>query len=347
MSDTQAQRPWRPTQLESRAYNQMYCLLDKERRGVVSLEAVRSLINQAHIHQMFSEKILHAAVISGDAVTRREFYMIMKMVSLVQSGRPVSMLNLFEFSALPIIDGVNLQKSKSTVLSYSPQSTSSSSNSSSSSTRSRRSSTSEGEESLPDNSSVATLNPPGLFIDTKLAEFARMKPNFGLETPVSTDSVTELLSRIDEVVSSADESRIKRKATEKELLSASSLRDELEEAMARLQLSCQKESAENHALAERLQMEEDRLGSMQRQIKNMQKNIAYVAWQRSQLVERLQQTEDRQRHLESKLEHLQQFGSDDSDRSGRSDLVPRQTVSRRYEAAKRDRLSSVFVKATL
>ncbi|KAJ1801758.1 hypothetical protein LPJ59_000049 [Coemansia sp. RSA 2399] len=369
MSNIQAQRPWRPTQLESRAYNQIYCFLDKQRRGIVSLAAVRLLLNGAHIHHGFMEKILRLAVTSGDGgadkVTRREFYVIMKMVSLVQSGRPVSMLNLGEYASLPVIDGVDLEKSRSSVLSYAPQraysntSTSSpSSPSSSSSSRSRRSSTSEEgeEESLTDRSSISTLNSPGLFVDTKLADLARMKMPFGIQTPVSTDSVTELLCRINEVVSSADESRIQRKATENELNSASSLRGELEERMARLQLICQKESAENSVLAERLQMEESRLDTMQGQVKNMQKNIAYIAWQRSQLVERLQQTEERQRHLEDKLEQLQQFGSDSARveggegegggvKGGGGDLAPRPTVSRRYETAKRNRLSSVFVKA--
>ncbi|KAJ2402023.1 hypothetical protein GGI23_001007 [Coemansia sp. RSA 2559] len=360
MSNTQAQRPWRPTQLESRAYNQIYCFLDKQRRGIVPLAAVRSLLNGAHIHPGFMEKILRLAVTSGDGggadkVTRREFYVIMKMVSLVQSGRPVSMLNLGECASLPIIDGVDLEKSRSSVLSYAPQRACSSSRSSScsSSSSSRRSSTSEKSEegSLTDRSSISTLNSPaGLFVDTKLADLARMKMSFGIQTPVSTDSVTELLCRINEAVSSADETRIQRKATENELNSASSLRDELEERMARLQLICQKESAENNALADRLQMEESRLDTMQGQIKNMQKNIAYIAWQRSQLVERLQQTEERQRHLEGKLERLQQFGGDigrvvvGEEEGGGGELTPRPTVSRRYETAKRNRLSSVFVK---
>ncbi|KAJ1666695.1 hypothetical protein IW140_002547 [Coemansia sp. RSA 1813] len=352
MNSTQTtQRPWRPTQLESRAYNQIYCHLDKERHGIVALEAVRSLISRAHIHHGFVQKILQLAVASGeggaDKVTRREFYVIMKMISLVQSGRPVSMLNLGECSPLPIIDGVDLQRSRSSVLSYAPQRACSSSTSSISSISSRHrsgSSSSEDDGAMTDRSSNSTLNSAGLFVDTKLADLARMKPSFGIQTPVSTDSVTELLSRIDEVVSSADESRIQRRATENELNSASSLRGELEARMARLLLICQKETAENSALAERLQMEESRLDTIQGQVKHMQKNIAYIAWQRSQLVERLQRTEERQRHLEGKLEQLQQFGGGSG--GGEGDLAPRPTVSRRYETARRNRLSSVFVKAT-
>ncbi|KAJ2524983.1 hypothetical protein GGI11_000403 [Coemansia sp. RSA 2049] len=357
-------RPWRPTQQESRAYNQVYCYLDKERRGIVQLADVRSLIgNGAHIHPGFVRNILRLAVASGDSngaesetVTRREFYVVMKMVSLLQSGRPVSLLNLCESAPLPRIDGINLQKSKSSVLSYAPEKAYSSSSNTINSSR-RLSSSSEDDESLTDRSSISTINSAGLYVDTKLAEQAREMPSaFGVRTPVSTDSVTDLLCRIDEVVSSTCESRIRRRATENELNSASSLRVELEERMTQLQLVCQKESDENSALAERLQLEESRVDAMQEQVKRMQNNIAYIAKQRLQLVERLQQTEDRQQYLEKQLEQLQQQRQQQSYSNGREEamvverdetaggLVPRPTVSRRYETARRNRLSSVFVK---
>ncbi|KAJ1729972.1 hypothetical protein LPJ72_004693 [Coemansia sp. Benny D160-2] len=336
----QTLRPWRPTQQESRAYNQVYCHLDKERRGIVQLADVRSLIgNDAHIHPGFVRNILRLAVANGNSngaesetVTRREFYVVMKMVSLLQSGRPVSLLNLCESAPLPRIDGINLQKSKSS---------------------------SEDDGSFTDRSSISTINSAGLYVDTKLAEQARAMPSaFGVRTPVSTDSVTDLLCRIDEVVSSTCESRIRRRATENELDSASSLRAELEGRMTQLQLVCQKESDENSALAERLQMEESRIDAMQEQVKRMQNNLAYIAKQRLQLVERLQQTEDRQQYLEKQLEQLQQqqHQQQQSKNNGRDGaalverdeaaggLAPRPTVSRRYETARRNRLSSVFVK---
>ncbi|KAJ2658790.1 hypothetical protein IWW48_003863 [Coemansia sp. RSA 1200] len=364
----QTLRPWRPTQQESRAYNQVYCHLDKERRGIVQLADVRSLIgNGAHIHPGFVRNILRLAVANGnnngaesETVTRREFYVVMKMVSLLQSGRPVSLLNLCESAPLPLIDGINLQKSKSSVLSYAPEEACSSSSSSNTINSNRRlSSSSEDDGSLTDRSSVSTINSAGLYVDTKLAEQARAMPSaFGVRTPVSTDSVTDLLCRIDEVVSSTCESRIRRRATENELNSASSLRVELEERMAQLQLVCQKESDENSALAERLQLEESRIDAMQEQVKRMQNNIAYIAKQRLQLVERLQQTEDRQQYLEKQLEQLQQQQQQQqqSKNNGRDEavavereeaaggLAPRPTVSRRYETARRNRLSSVFVK---
>ncbi|KAJ2513740.1 hypothetical protein H4217_006161 [Coemansia sp. RSA 1939] len=362
----QTLRPWRPTQQESRAYNQVYCHLDKERRGIVQLADVRSLIgNGAHIHPGFVRNILRLAVANGNSngaesetVTRREFYVAMKMVSLLQSGRPVSLLNLCESAPLPRIDGINLQKSKSSVLSYAPEQACSSSSSSINSNR-RLSSSSEDDGSLTDRSSISTINSAGLYVDTKLAEQARAMPSaFGVRTPVSTDSVTDLLCRIDEVVSSTCESRIRRRATENELNSASSLRAELEERMTQLQLVCQKESDENSALAERLQLEESRIDAMQEQVKRMQNNIAYIARQRLQLVERLQQTEDRQQYLEEQLEQLQQqqHQQQQSKNNGREEavlverdeaaggLAPRPTVSRRYETARRNRLSSVFVK---
>ncbi|KAJ2641358.1 hypothetical protein GGH99_008933, partial [Coemansia sp. RSA 1285] len=115
-------------------------------------------------------------------------------------------------------------------------------------------------------------------------------------------------------------------------------------------------SDENSALAERLQLEESRIDAMQEQVKRMQNNIAYIARQRLQLVERLQQTEDRQQYLEKQLEQLQQQRQQQSYSNGREEamvverdetaggLAPRPTVSRRYETARRNRLSSVFVK---
>ncbi|KAJ2763054.1 hypothetical protein H4S06_000308 [Coemansia sp. BCRC 34490] len=363
----QTLRPWRPTQQESRAYNQVYCHLDKERRGIVQLADVRSLIgNDAHIHPGFVRNILRLAVANGNSngaesetVTRREFYVVMKMVALLQSGRPVSLLNLCESAPLPRIDGINLQKSKSSVLSYAPEQACSSSSSSSINSNRRLSSSSEDNGSLTDRSSISTINSAGLYVDTKLAKQAQSMPSaFGVRTPVSTDSVTDLLCRIDEVVSSTCESRIRRRATENELDSASSLRAELEGRMTQLQLVCQKESDENSALAERLQMEESRIDAMQEQVKRMQNNLAYIAKQRLQLVERLQQTEDRQQYLEKQLEQLQQqqHQQQQSKNNGRDEaalvkrdeaaggLAPRPTVSRRYETARRNRLSSVFVK---
>ncbi|KAJ2353401.1 hypothetical protein GGF43_003508 [Coemansia sp. RSA 2618] len=324
-------RPWRPTLHETRTYGHLFSLVDTQHIGVVSESAVRNLLDRSCLHPAYTQKIwvLATGGSSATQMSKREFYTAMKLVALAQSGRPVSLTSIGEFASPPMFSGIDTNKAsqstgKSSLLRYSPQPTidlddiiRSASESTLSSTagsvtppRSPTSTIMYLDDYEPNNDfdSLSMLTPeiqkphvPALRVDTKLATAMRSTQNTptfdGQHTPLSTDSVTELLSRIDSMIVSTQSSSI-----ESQLHSASTLRSELEDKIAELQTTCDFERSHNEQLVSRLSSEESQIKTLNAQISHAQRNIAYVARQRAQLVERLQRVEGQQREMHGRLQ---------------------------------------------
>ncbi|KAJ2851990.1 hypothetical protein IWW36_000569 [Coemansia brasiliensis] len=411
-ASTKPKRPWRPTLHEMRTYNQLFLLVDERRTGVAGETAVRKLLAKSALHPAYTERIWQLSTNSNKAcqMGKQEFFTAMKMVALAQSGRPVSLANLHEFASLPTFTGVNVRPSpsqavsKSSLLRYSPQPTvglddiitkGNSSQSSLASTANitpPRSPVStvmylDDYEPADDTDSLSMLtpelrqplpsSPPNLQVDTKLATAMRSIQNSpeldDQTTPLSTDSITELLSRIDLMITSSHNTQ-QRSMLETQIHSASNLRSELESKISELQTACTQEQMENDELTARLSSEESQIKVLTAQIDRARKHIAYVARQRAQLVERLQYVEKQQSEMRMRLQNTEKESGQCSKDVDKLDIkvfgmernhvhmqrhakfqqakaVPaaatygyssNNPVLVRYQTAKRNRLSSVF-----
>ncbi|KAJ1868625.1 hypothetical protein LPJ78_000137 [Coemansia sp. RSA 989] len=409
---TKPKRPWRPTMHEMRTYNQLFLLVDEQRTGVAGKTAVRNLLAKSVLHPAYVERIWQLSTNSTNAsqMGKQEFFTAMKMVALAQSGRPVSLANLHEFASLPTFTGVNVRSSasqtvsKSSLLRYSPQPTvdlddiitkGSSSQSSLASTANVTPPQSpistimylDDYEPADDTDTLSMLtpelrqplpsNPPSLRVDTRLATAMRTTPRSpeldDQTTPLSTDSITELLSRIDLMITSSHSAQ-QRSTLESQIHSASSLRSELESKISELQSSCTYEQMENDELTARLSSEESQVKELTAQVNRARKHIAYVARQRAQLVERLQHVEKQQSEMRTRLQNAEKesercsrdvdkldvkvFGMERNHvhmqrhaKFQQARAVPaaatygyssNNSVLARYQTAKRNRLSSVF-----
>ncbi|KAJ2574234.1 hypothetical protein GGH19_003962 [Coemansia sp. RSA 1807] len=409
-NSTEPARPWRPTLHETRIYNYLYSLVDMQHSGIVSELSVRELLNKSCLAPAYTHKIwLLATGGSGTTqMSKREFYTAMKLVSLAQSGRPLSLAIVSEFTSPPVFSGIDANKAspsanRSSVLRYSPQPTIELDNIISSAwySTSESSLASTVGTVTPPRSPVSTvmylddcdlnqgfdslsmLTPelqhpnvpspkPELRVNTKLAAKLRSieySPNSGSSTaePLSTDSITELLSRIDTAITSTQNS-----STAHQVYSSTALRSELEGKIAELQHTCDTEKSHNEQLVTRLSSEESQIKSLSAQISRAQSHVAYVARQRAQLVERLQRVEGQQQEMRGRLQtaetetercsgdvgqldmkmfgmernivHMQRHAKFQQMSSGSS---PGNTVLVRYQTAKRNRLSSVFRKPAI
>ncbi|KAJ2689974.1 hypothetical protein IWW39_001085 [Coemansia spiralis] len=418
-------RPWRPAMQETRVYNNLFSLVDTERKDAVTRDAVWPLLVKSGIHFVYLNKIWQLVDPSGHKlISRRKFHMAMKLVSMAQSGRPLSLEHLGDATPLPAFDDAEQRSavdssSRSSLLRYSPQPTidvdglivsaGSGSSLSSRSSRHRASPPLSRSSSIFEASggdfldtdrmamvspqlvsfSPTCLQPPplptsALHIDTSMRTLCA-RPSEASRTDrdqysaVSTDSVTELLCQIDQMVSSSRSSHSQRSSNEHHANTVSLSRRELEEKMAQLQVMCEQELEMNASLANRLCFEEAQIKELTQHIERAQSNIAYVAWQRAQLVDRLQKVEIRQREatermkeaeietarctedvtmLDNKmfvmerrqvqiLRRTKHSNSGYSSSSGHrvssgSRSSAENTAMSRYESAKRNRLSSVF-----
>ncbi|KAJ2809001.1 hypothetical protein H4R20_000469 [Coemansia guatemalensis] len=362
---TAHQRPWRPALHEVRTYNYLFSLVDRQNKGFASQAAVFELLRWSNLHHGYTQRIWQLATNGNDKqMTRREFYIAMKMVSLAQSGRPVSLANLGESASLPALIGVDLSKAmeyaadRSTKLRYTPQPTmelddfinrARSNASNSTLTAGGCGKKSDSDSLTPPHSPVSTVMfldgyvpadnsgdtlsmltpepcdnlapiarprmpaaavtsamPTQLRIDTKLTGNAGAPSTapIGQRTPLSTDSVTELLSRIDMMINSSHSASTQQlnSSIETQLGSATSLRSELEHKITELQELCDTEAAQNSEIVSKLTSEESQLNTLNAQIDSTRRNIAYVAKQRAQLVDRLQHVERRQQEMQSYLQ---------------------------------------------
>ncbi|KAJ2829555.1 hypothetical protein FBU31_002675 [Coemansia sp. 'formosensis'] len=122
-------RPWRPAMQETRAYNNLFSLVDTDRRDAVTRDAVWPLLQKSGIHFAYLSKIWQLVDPSGyGEISRRKFHIAMKLVSMVQSGRPLSLDNLGDATPLPVFDNMEQRStvdssSRSSLLRYSPQPT--------------------------------------------------------------------------------------------------------------------------------------------------------------------------------------------------------------------------------
>ncbi|KAJ2612278.1 hypothetical protein H4S08_002776 [Coemansia sp. RSA 1365] len=298
-------------------------------------------------------------------MTRREFYIAMKMVSLAQSGRPLCLTNLGESTSLPALIGVDLSKAmeysvaRSTKLRYTPQPTMelddiiglARSNASNRTLSANEYSNKDDSVSLtPPHSPVSTvmflddyippddngdtlsmLTPelhyenitpilhahekakaiasskvtPQLRIDTKLTSNAYTPftaPN-DAHSPLSTESITELLSKIDMMINSSHSANTLQCNSNigMQLDSATSMRSNLEYKIGEMQKMCNTELAQNSQIVSQISSEEGQLKKLNAQIDSTRKNIAYVAKQRTQLVDRLCDVERKQQTMQNYL----------------------------------------------
>ncbi|KAJ2059776.1 hypothetical protein GGI17_004183 [Coemansia sp. S146] len=413
-------RPWRPAMQETRAYNHLFSLVDTERKDAVTRDAVWPLLQKSGIHFAYLNKIWQLVDPTGQGqISRRKFHVVMKLVSMAQSGRPLSLENLGDATPLPVFDDIEQRSavdnsSRSSLLRYSPQPTIdvdelivSASSSSSSLSRfsqhrmspplSRSSSVFPANGDLLDVDQVAMVTPQlmsfsptrvhppslptgALHIDTSISTlcarpFETSKTDRDQYSAVSTDSVTELLCQIDQMVCS---SRSTQRSNENHANVGSVARRELEEKMKQLQRMCEEELEMNASLANRLHIEEAQIQELTEHIERAQSNIAYVAWQRAQLVDRLQKVEVRQREATERMKRAEKetvrctedvtmldnkmfamerrqvqilrrtkhndsgYSSNDYRGSSGSRSSAENMAMSRYESAKRNRLSSVF-----
>ncbi|KAJ2386461.1 hypothetical protein H4S02_003846 [Coemansia sp. RSA 2611] len=447
-------KPWRPTQHEMRTYNYLFSLLDSHNAGIVSASSVHGLLHRSGLHAFQTQAIWQlAAGAAATQVYKRQFYLAMKLVALAQSGRPVAVSNLGEFTSLPVFAGVNKSTGnkqhageRSSVLRYAPQLTidadtirktvdlddiiSSAQGSASDSTLTPavtppRSPTSTimyldgfepADNNYDDTLSMLTpelchlapspLSPPSssspparmmpyeLQINTQLARSVHSESSDNASdsqtahtmderTPLSTDSITELLARIDLMIPSSTHPATQsqhRGSLESQLHSATELRSELESKIAELQEQCDREQSQNRQLVDRLSSEESHIKSLTAQVSRAQMHIAYVARQRAQLVNRLQRVEGQQQEMRGRLQMAESASGQCYDEVGQLDTKvfgmernmvrmqrharfqqarqaqgpascpkpsPQNSVLSRYQTAKRNRLSSVFRKPAM
>ncbi|KAJ2445720.1 hypothetical protein GGF42_005901 [Coemansia sp. RSA 2424] len=425
-------RPWRPAMQETRAYNHLFSLVDRDLGDIAARDAVWPLLQKSGIHFAYLSKIWQLVDSNGQGqMSRRQFHVAMKLVSMAQAGRPLMLENLGDATALPVFEGVEPQSaidnsSRSSLLRYSPQPTfdvdeiiaSASASSTSSSPPSIVSKRSASPPTLSRSSSVFLASsadlldvdrvamvtpqlmhfsparvcsqPPAeaatavtangaLHIDTSMHRLPERshetsKSDWDQYSELSTDSITELLSQIDQMVST---SRTTQRSSTSASTASMEARRELEEKMAQLQKMCEQELAMNASLADRLHIEEAQILELSGHIERAQSNIAYVAWQRAQLVDRLQKVEVRQREATQRMEeaeretvrctedvtmldnkmfamerrqvqilrrtkHMDGGYSPNARSSVGSMSSAENVVMSRYESAKRNRLSSVF-----
>ncbi|KAJ2725138.1 hypothetical protein GGI07_001508 [Coemansia sp. Benny D115] len=140
-----------------------------------------------------------------------------------------------------------------------------------------------------------------LHIDTSIARNAMANNSRMTEEPRSVDSVTELLSRIDLLINSAQNSNTQRSSAEHQLAIAQQLRNELEEKFQQIETICTAEAGHNEQLSARLCSEEEQISALSAKIMRAQTNIAYVAQQRLQLIERLQRVEGSQKEINERM----------------------------------------------
>ncbi|KAJ1916129.1 hypothetical protein GGI16_005675 [Coemansia sp. S142-1] len=417
-------RPWRPAIQETKAYNHLFSLVDTERKDAVTRDAVWPLLQKSGIHFAYLNKIWQLVDPSDyGQISRRKFHIVMKLVSMAQSGRPLSLDNLGDATPLPVFDDIEQRSavessSRSSLLRYSPQPTidvdelivSAGSGSSSPSRFSQhrvspplsRSSSvfpASGGDLLdvdrvamvtpqlvsfsPTREPPQTLPTGTLHIDTSISTlcarpFEASRTDRDQYSAVSTDSVTELLCQIDQMVCSSRTNHTQRSSNEHHASAGSVARRELEEKMSQLQRMCEEELKMNASLANRLHIEEAQIQELTEHIERAQNNIAYVAWQRAQLVDRLQKVEIQQREATERMKEAERetvrctedvtkldnkmfamerrqvqilrrtkhndsgYSSNDYRGSSGSRSSAENTVMNRYETAKRNRLSSVF-----
>ncbi|KAJ2236767.1 hypothetical protein IWW45_001505 [Coemansia sp. RSA 485] len=348
-------RPWRPTLPELRVYNYLFSLLDTQLSGLVSTDAVSKLLTKSHLHTANIRLVIQLADTNDQhKMTRREFYMAMKMVSHAQANHPISLSNLDEPAPLPVFDGLDVRKvadgkGNSSILRYAPQPTievdriiaqaqdidaQSIFRAPSLLSNVTRNSAIRALETPPesptdslfdmlassepscyigDSRSVLAQTPqlrqhsfPGtkssssstsdLHINTDLPRHVPCVASRSADAQ-SVDSVTELLSRIDFMVSATHENKSSCRQLEKSQL----LRAELEDKMAQLQKQLTTESEQNEQISARLVSEEECIQSLSAQLVHAQKNIAYVAQQRAQMVDRLQKVEEHQKRIQMQI----------------------------------------------
>ncbi|KAJ2852200.1 hypothetical protein J3B02_003491, partial [Coemansia erecta] len=364
-------RPWRPTLPELRVYNYLFSLLDTQLSGVVTTETVSKLLTKSHLHTANARLIVQLADTNKQhKMTRREFYMAMKMVSHAQAEHPISLSNLHEPAPLPVFDGLDLRKvadgkGSSSILRYAPQPTvevdriikcaqdgdaqsifrmpslvnhavhtppesptdslfdmlaaseppainMDDSRSVLERTPQLRQYDSETSSRRSSSSSSTSSALSDLHIDTNLPRFVPDIENRSAGAQ-SVDSVTELLSRIDFMISATHESKNKSNSSQQQLEKSQFLRAELEARMAQLQAQFTAESEHNQQISAKLVSEEESIQTLSAQLVNAQKNIAYVAQQRAQMVDRLRRVEEHQQRIQMQIKQADANNDRNSD----------------------------------
>ncbi|PIA12659.1 hypothetical protein COEREDRAFT_83981 [Coemansia reversa NRRL 1564] len=360
------QRPWRPTLHEVQTYNYLFSLVDRQNKGSATQAAVFKLLKWSNLHQGYTQRIWQIATNGNNKqMTRREFYIAMKMVSLAQSGRSVCLANLGESTSLPALIGVDLSKAmeysvaQSTKLRYTPQPTMelddiislARSNASNHSLSANENGNKDHRVSLtpphspvstimflddyvpPDNSgdTLSLLTPelhyenltpishphgevkavasskvtPQLRIDTKLTSNADtpFTAPIGAHSPLSTESITELLSKIDMMINSSHSASTLHcnSSNDTRFGSATSMDSNLIYKIAEMQEMCNTELAQNSQIVSQISSDERQLKKLNAQIDLTRKNIAYVAKQRTKLVDRLSNVERKQQSMQNYL----------------------------------------------
>ncbi|KAJ1806059.1 hypothetical protein LPJ56_006447, partial [Coemansia sp. RSA 2599] len=353
-------RPWRPTLPELRVYNYLFSLLDTQLSGVLSTDTVFKLLTKTNLHMANARLIVQLADTNDQRkMTRREFYMAMKMVSHAQSNNPISLSNLDQPAALPVFSGLDLRrvadgKGNSSILRYAPQPTvevdriiaraqetdaqsiyrmpsvagyhGAASRALQTPPESPTDSlfdmlASSEPEHMDDSRSMLVQTPQlrqrstsplssssssspsldsGLHINTNVPRYMPDLESMSAGAQ-SVDSVTELLSRIDYMVSATQQNRDRGSNNQQQLEKSRLLRAELEAKMAQLQAQYTAESEHNQQISARLVSEEENIQSLSAQLVHAQKNIAYVAQQRMQMVDRLKKVEEHQRRIQEQI----------------------------------------------
>ncbi|KAJ2710278.1 hypothetical protein H4R19_003824 [Coemansia spiralis] len=346
-------RPWRPTLDELRAYNYLFSLTDHEHHGVVSKTELAGLLRQSTVAPGCVDTIWQLCA-AGIGMSRRGFYTAMKLLSLAQAGQPVSLSGLGDPLPLPAIAGVDWKgMAIDDTLGAATVSCSIQPLLSPASTISQLDSDDD-----HDDDSMRRL----LRVDTGLCkgDCAESTTSNSSSDP---DHVSELLSRIDEMIGSAYDGRTLRPTQRLPGAKMVAKRGKLEETLAQMQTLCDDESALNQTLAAQVSVEEEELQLLCSRVEAAHQMVAGIAQQRAGLLERLQQAEAQRQKLQAQLSAMEAVVDQCSDEVGQLDAkvfgVERDTArmqrrirqkmdpdnaaaSARPPAAWRSRISSVF-----
>ncbi|KAJ2778275.1 hypothetical protein H4R18_004695 [Coemansia javaensis] len=321
------ERPWRPALHEMRAYNHLFGLISRTGCGGVTLETFLNLARGPGLDSARAQAIWQQTARDG-LLRRGGFHAALKLVSLAQAGRPLALAHLDEPLPLPALAGVDWTR----IPGYSPARvqrpwsraqdavaagdisidpryaappryelsapacvvTPPHTPTAPTGSGSGSGSDCDCDDAAATESRESTLRPGG-------AEPSRPRAGLKASGFPDTESVDELLSRIDAAIGASSSSSSGGGLGEAHATPAETLRGELELRLADTRELRDREAAHTAHLEARVAEEEARLRELQEQLSAAQQSIAQMAERRAQLALRLQCVESQQDRVSIEL----------------------------------------------
>ncbi|KAJ1959125.1 hypothetical protein GGI12_004502 [Dipsacomyces acuminosporus] len=262
---------WKPTTSEQKVYNYLFAQANIDNTGLVSIDEARVFLQQSNIPAAELSKVFELLDINNKVgrLTRREFHLALKLVSLAQSSKPISLKHLLDHTPLPRFSGIQSQVESSvspTLASF--------------------------RESNLSSTSVTEVSEERLLVRPSLV--------------VDDTEIAALLHQINQLVDSSSAKQHdpsgEEDGTEMSGRPGSpSVIKSIENQLAITRTLYERESRLNKELVEKLHAREQTIEKLYNQVKRASKCISLLSMQRGKLVERIEEIEKQQLELQQIL----------------------------------------------